>query len=217
MKKIKYFKFQIPYVSLFRCLFWDKIQEGKPKDGEKKPRKHKKLNALGDHLSAAQIAVNEQMRKALEEDQYSALGSIVDTDSEEEDVQIRAARGGTRLDRSSIVTAMRKRLWMDRMTGKHGVSVVSSSQDIPEDEDARSAPRKKKKKKARRKEEGRSENGNGNKSDDEMDEESGDDMNRDESSIFGQTSGSSNATWVECDKCKKVSLEEIRCYCHFNL
>jgi hypothetical protein len=27
----------------------------------------------------------------------------------------------------------------------------------------------------------------------------------DESSIFGQTTGSSNATWVECDKCKKVS------------
>jgi hypothetical protein len=25
----------------------------------------------------------------------------------------------------------------------------------------------------------------------------------DESSIFGQTTGSSNATWVECDKCKK--------------
>jgi len=28
-------------------------------------------------------------------------------------------------------------------------------------------------------------------------------MSADESSIFGQTTGSSNATWVECDKCKK--------------
>jgi len=28
-------------------------------------------------------------------------------------------------------------------------------------------------------------------------------MAADESSIFGQTTGSSNATWVECDKCKK--------------
>ena len=26
-----------------------------------------------------------------------------------------------------------------------------------------------------------------------------------ESSIFGETAGSSNATWVECDRCKKVS------------
>ena len=26
-----------------------------------------------------------------------------------------------------------------------------------------------------------------------------------ESSIFGQTTGASNATWVECDRCKKVS------------
>ena len=28
-----------------------------------------------------------------------------------------------------------------------------------------------------------------------------------ETSIFGQTVGSSNATWVECDRCKKVRLE----------
>ena len=27
-----------------------------------------------------------------------------------------------------------------------------------------------------------------------------------EISIFGQTTGSSNATWVECDRCKKVRL-----------
>ena len=27
-----------------------------------------------------------------------------------------------------------------------------------------------------------------------------------ETSIFGQTAGSANATWVECDRCKKVSL-----------
>lgn len=27
-----------------------------------------------------------------------------------------------------------------------------------------------------------------------------------ETSIFGQTAGSSNATWVECDRCKKVRL-----------
>merc|ERR1711937_24553 len=31
----------------------------------------------------------------------------------------------------------------------------------------------------------------------------GKDMERDEGSIFGQTTGASNSTWVECDKCKK--------------
>lgn len=35
--------------------------------------------------SAAQNAVNDMMRRALEEDQYSALGSVVDTDSSDED------------------------------------------------------------------------------------------------------------------------------------
>jgi hypothetical protein len=41
-------------------------------------------DALGCY-SAAQNAVNDMMRKALEEDQYSALGSVVDTDSSDED------------------------------------------------------------------------------------------------------------------------------------
>ncbi len=33
-----------------------------------------------------------------------------------------------------------------------------------------------------------------------------DEMGVDESLIFGQTTGQSNATWVECDKCKKVRI-----------
>mmetsp|Transcript_5654 Transcript_5654/g.12025 ORF Transcript_5654/g.12025 Transcript_5654/m.12025 type:complete len:246 (+) Transcript_5654:117-854(+) len=33
--------------------------------------------------------------------------------------------------------------------------------------------------------------------------EKGAEMERDEGSIFGQTTGASNSTWVECDKCKK--------------
>ena len=37
-----------------------------------------------------------------------------------------------------------------------------------------------------------------------------------ESSIFGQTLGSNNATWVECDKCGKVLLcARIAQCCHF--
>lgn len=39
----------------------------------------------GNGYSAAQNAVNDMMRRALEEDQYSALGSIVDTESSDED------------------------------------------------------------------------------------------------------------------------------------
>jgi hypothetical protein len=31
-------------------------------------------------------------------------------------------------------------------------------------------------------------------------------MEEEESSIFGQTAGSNNATWVECDRCKKVRV-----------
>ena len=30
-----------------------------------------------------------------------------------------------------------------------------------------------------------------------------------ETSIFGQTAGSANATWVECDRCKKVSFVDL--------
>ena len=40
---------------------------------------------------------------------------------------------------------------------------------------------------------------------------------KDDSSIFGQTQGSSHATWVQCDKCKKVShffkFSHKKCHC----
>jgi hypothetical protein len=42
-------------------------------------------NAASGGYSAAQTAVNDMMRRALEENQYSALGSVVDTDSSDED------------------------------------------------------------------------------------------------------------------------------------
>jgi len=43
------------------------------------------FGGIAPAYSAAQTAVNDMMRRALEEDQYSALGSIVDTDSSDED------------------------------------------------------------------------------------------------------------------------------------
>jgi hypothetical protein len=56
----------------------------------KKPRKKASTNnktapssnTNTEDLSAAQKLANEQMRRVLEEDQYSANGSIVETDSE---------------------------------------------------------------------------------------------------------------------------------------
>ena len=211
------------------------MQEGKSgKDGEegaarKKARKQARkaqLAAAGaggtEELTAAQLAVNEQMRKALEEDQYSALGSIVDTESEDESTQYRG-RGG-RLDRSTILSAMRKRLWMERMSGNG--SALVSSQDDDESENVEVASRasrpgrKKKRKKGRRSKEEEAALAAGAESDNEIDraedaasevmsndEPTDAGVERDESSIFGATTGSSNATWVECDKCKKVSIQ----------
>jgi hypothetical protein len=162
------------------------------------------------------------MRKVLEEDKYSALGSIVDTESEDEDTTYRGSGG--RLDRSNILAAARKRLWMERMSAS-GSAVVSSQDDENEgeidDAAARSSRpgRKKKKRRGRRsKEEEASAIAGGAGSDHEVDgteevtseimsvdEPRELDIDRDEVSIFGATTGSSNATWVECDKCKKVS------------
>ena len=44
------------------------------------------------------------------------------------------------------------------------------------------------------------------------DDDGGDMMGEEEeSSIFGQTAGASNATWVECDRCKKVRDACVMC------
>jgi hypothetical protein len=185
-------------------------------DDRKKARKQQARRAgnvapsTDEPLSAAQMAVNEQMRRVLEEDAYSALGSIVDTDTDDDNTNDMKNPSDPcrlrRLDRSAIVAGMRKRLWLERMNGTPGSSVVTDDDN---------AKRNKKRKKAvvsvappppasRRKDdeiEGKrpvfpSLEGTGDENDDEID--------RDEGSIFGQTTGASNATWVECDKCKKV-------------
>lgn len=161
-------------------------------------------------LSPAQLAVNEQMRRALEEDQYSANGSIVDTDSDDDDHQHVYKGQSIRLDRNYLLQAARKHLWLERHGNSGSGASIGAGADDPE---GRRAGRKKKKK------------GKRSKEDDFMDslpsaagggveqDASNEDANpgsveksfeRDESSIFGQTTGSSNSTWVECDKCGKV-------------
>lgn len=185
-------------------------------DGRKKVRKQQVRRAptvptTEEPLSAAQAAANEQMRRALEDDAYSALGSIVDTDTDDDESDYRSRGGTVRLDRSALLGAMRKRLWVERMSGNTG-NVVGT-----EDDDAKS--NKKKRKKAlvsvvpaqptsRRKEEAERKRV-AESSADGMGELHDEVMDRDEGSIFGQTAGASNATWVQCDKCKKVGVVQF--------
>jgi hypothetical protein len=196
----------------------------------KKPRKQvRKAQVVGtgavEELSAAQLAANEQMRKVLEEDKYSAVGSIVDTDSDDEDT-IHRGRGGRSMDRANILAATRKRLWMERMNTS-GSAVVSSQDDENEGENddaaalsSRPGRKKKKRRGGRRSKEAEalaaSAIAGGGGANDvagledvsseiiAVDESRELAIDHDDVSIFGATTGSSNATWVECDKCKKV-------------
>jgi len=231
-------------------------------------------------LSNAQAAVDDMMRRALEEDQYSALGSVVDTDSsddDESDCNAYVTYGNShrhlnnsgsheptgnmvRLDRNLILNSMRKKVMLEGMRGSSNVidgkkrsigSMLAEDHNFGEtaggisgidDEKAtgnRGSNRKSKKRKKGKRNGVRSnsthdasnesseisgsivekidetqrkvdietmkmdgekvERSNEGKIEDDSDK----DYDGEESSIFGQTAGSSNATWVECDKCKK--------------
>lgn len=215
-------------------------------------------NFLSPGLSAAQLAVQEQMRKALEEDQYSANGSIVESDTDDDDRQYMYKGNSIRLDRSYLLQAAKKYNWLGD-SGAAGSVVVSMgrSSALSDDEanclgddDGNDEEENKKdvedtlhvtesnigtynKKDASKpsknsknivgKKKGRNQytDNRGNNSNTFRVEEKANsnvfetatapsssadklvDMERDEGSIFGQTTGSSNSTWVECDKCKK--------------
>merc|ERR1712238_2458 len=86
-------------------------------------------------------AVDDMMRRALEEDQYSALGSVVDTDSsddDESDCNAYVTYGNShrhlnnsgsneptgnmvRLDRNLILNSMRKKVMLEGMRGSSNV------------------------------------------------------------------------------------------------
>ena len=242
----------------------------------------------GAGYSAAQIVVNDMMRRALEEDQYSALGSVVDTDSSDEEDDDRnilmitsgatsSKRSGSvsaredntslvRLDRNVILSAMRKRLRIEGMKSAGGGNVIDSrstkrsrsmyldddclidGKAVSNDDDritssGRGGNRKKKRKKGKRPgsrahrdveqptetqlhtedQDGAQEpeKPGGSKNVDigssEFDEQMEDEYGE-ETSIFGQTAGSSNSTWVECDKCKKVrSFKRLCVLCSMNV
>lgn len=182
------------------------------------------------------------MRQLLEEDKYSVPGSIVDTDSsddEDDERNVYAVSGGhhkrgmydaedatkIRIDRSVIVRAARKRLRIEGMKGvmdtnTGGMRKRANSVIIVEDKESGNplspiaatdgeGGRKKKRRKGKQNGEDGDIDGEDDKSlteeigleADDLGEEM---MGADEISIFGQTTGSSNATWVECDRCKKV-------------
>lgn len=155
------------------------------------------------------------MRRALEDDRYSALGSIVsDTDSDDDEYQ---------LERSDVRAAMRKRLWMMERRRSSSVVAAAEEKDDSETESSssvrsgsqrRGGRKKKKRKQGKRSKEEDSGLSSGTSDSEVVVEKSsgkGESTNAKEvyedSSIFGPTTGSSHATWVECDKCKKVRLQ----------
>jgi hypothetical protein len=173
--------------------------------------------APGEGLSAAQQAVQDQMRRALEEDQYSAAGSIVDTESDEDD-HVYTYRGmSVRLDRTALLQAVRKLNQMERTSGG-GSSVTVHAEDedaeveevvLAEESTGRRAGNSKTKKKKKRKDDSSQvlhesiKDVPATAKDPLSLDPTEDDFDRDGGSIFGATAGSSNSTWVECDKCKK--------------
>ena len=206
-------------------------------------------------LTADQIRDQELMRKALEEEQYSANGSIVDTDSDDDEHEYMYKGQLVRLDRVYLNQAAKKIGWLSDELGISTTEMSGTTTDGPVDtgscdgyeeetilrEDgttnngssSNSGSSGSKKKSSRNKKKGRNQytnrnnnnsssgggGGNNNshkcfriddkpegskpKNGSSSDSKGGPDAERDEGSIFGQTTGASNSTWVECDKCKK--------------
>lgn len=196
-----------------------KLKRKKEKDDPSKVRKKKRE---GKKLSSAQAAVEEMTRNILEEDKYSQKGSIVDTDSSDDDDDeyvIYASSGTTggskrgsvenevsliRLDRSVIARAARKRLYIEGMRGKmdasggsgrkrHNSIIIVDDYGIQGDAIADNS----------KGDVSSQLNRNQEMKGQVINAEEAVPQEVEETSIFGQTTGSVNATWVECDKCKK--------------
>ncbi|EJK54272.1 hypothetical protein THAOC_26123, partial [Thalassiosira oceanica] len=211
--------------------------------------------------SAQQAAVNDMMRRALEEDQYSALGSIVETDSSDDDEEYAydpsAGRSGA-IDRHVLQSAAKKYLRMDGQRSLKGFDPATFRMDADDYAEgrarasspskrprgrcarwrprrtggggrrgARSArrcpPRRGRRSRATRRGDERApavqppQNAGAGGADGQPqqgevyfdgDEGAGEE---EETSIFGATQGAKNATWVECDRCKKV--RSVRPFC----
>jgi len=180
----------------------------------KEKRKERRLAAQRD---AQQMAVQEQMRRALGDDRYSALGSIMSgTDSENEQELLQP---------SDIRAAMRKRLWTlerrgKKMSGGANSDSEGDTESLISSGSSTRRGRKKKRKQGKGSKERGMEDGDatdmldfGSSSQSKVRTmERGictiatadkDEDPYEEGSIFGPTTGSTQTTWVECDKCKK--------------
>lgn len=145
------------------------------------------------------------MRRVLEEDRYSAAGSVVEEpDSDAEDYLYRGHP--VRLDRSALAQAMKKYMAREqRLFRLEEEAVASTDNGSPAQSTTSSKHMKKKGKKKDEKSWGPTPNtafAPGRPDQDPLLDDDID-LDRDGGSIFGQTTGSSNSTWVECDKCKK--------------
>ena len=144
------------------------------------------------------------MRRALEQDQYSALGSIVETESDDEDTYLYHGEA-VRLDKTALHQAWKKKIRrLQNAASKREVEEEEEEEDeAPPSkettlESSKPAPPRKTKKRRGGKDEAEPTMKN-----EPVLMSPEEDLDRDGGSIFGQTTGSSNATWVECDKCKK--------------
>jgi hypothetical protein len=121
------------------------------------------------------------------------------------------------LDRNYLALAACKHLWLERVSSGGGNVGAGPPITDMDELDARRVGRKKKKKGKRGQDDnwtlslkernnkdlwstlgGTGSSGNDNE------------FERNKGSIFGQTTGQSNSRWVECYKCKKVSLSFAR-------
>mmetsp|Transcript_7350 Transcript_7350/g.17759 ORF Transcript_7350/g.17759 Transcript_7350/m.17759 type:complete len:194 (+) Transcript_7350:524-1105(+) len=70
------------------------------------------------------------MRKALEEDQYSANGSIVDTDTDDDELQHMYKGQSIRLDRGYLHQAAKKLGWLDLISGNGSTGAASGRASV---------------------------------------------------------------------------------------
>jgi hypothetical protein len=197
-----------------------------------------------DGLSPAQQAAQEQMRRALEEDQYSVVGSIMDTESDDDDndgdhpytnYTYNYRGSAVRLDKAAMMQAVRKYILLEQRMQQQNTSSNQNLDDDDDDDDmdgmeedddentihmdggtttrrttntsnATKVMNKKKKRKdelTQLQDDVKLQQNTIASSKDPLLLDVDDDLDRDGGSIFGATTGSSNSTWVECDKCKK--------------
>jgi len=166
--------------------------------------------ASSGYYSAGQVAINDMMRRALVEEEYSAIGSVVDTDTsdEEEDELVKG------IDRASILSAFRKNIYREKIDkkkpfvkketrtskvvggGRRGQNEVSKRRRNDDDDSSVINNNGSNK-----------DSGVGEDEDDVIDDESRSSEFGDQGSSAntneGTGKGANNATWVKCDKCNK--------------